>query len=356
MHILNQVDIGYFINNHLFVDTYKNSTATTTYTSLSSERIVSFLPSSTEILYEIGAGSQIVGVTHECKYPDDAKRKPQVINASFDAKKMNSKEIDQKIIELMHSNRDIYLINDEKLREAKPDLIIAQGLCEVCAPFAKEIDRAFSILGYRPGILVLDPHDLDDILTSIMDIAERVNRVTEGRKLVVSLQKRIDSIRMRSGQRIVEEGKKKNNNKPKVLCLEWVNPFFIAGHWVPQMVEIAGGINGLSYSGQPSRRINDIDEIRKFNPDKIILMPCGFNIERTLKEAKILETNDKWKSLQSVQNNEVYAVNAGAYFSKPGPRTITGLEVIAKIIDPEGFEDIKVPADSFIKYGYHKAP
>jgi iron complex transport system substrate-binding protein len=334
----------------LFNDRYKNSTVATTYTSLSSGRIVSFLPSSTEILYEIGAGSQIVGVTHECKYPDDAKRKPQVINASFDIKKMNSEEIDQKIIELMHSNRDIYLINDEKLREAKPDLIIAQGICEVCAPFAKEIDRAFSILGYRPDILVLDPHDLDDILTSIMDIAERVNRVTEGRKLVVSLQKRIDGIRMRSGQRI-EKGKKKNNDKPKVLCLEWVDPFFIAGHWVPQMVEIAGGINRLSYTGKPSRRIN-IDEIKNYNPDKIILMPCGFDIERTVEEAKILEANDKWKSLQSVQSDQVYAVNAGAYFSKPGPRTITGLEIIAKILDPEGFEDIKVPIGSFIRYGH----
>jgi iron complex transport system substrate-binding protein len=343
---------------------------------LSSERIVSFLPSSTEILYEIGAGSQIVGVTHECNYPDGAKRKPRVINASFDANKMDSKSIDQKIIELMQSATDIYVINDKKLREAKPDLIIAQGICEVCAPFAKEIDRASSVLGYRPDTLVLDPHNLDDILTSIMDIAERVNRVTEGRKLVVSLQKRIDSIKMRSGRRVVvvdehennknnknnknnnknknnKNNKNKNNNKSKVLCLEWIEPFFTAGHWVPQMVEIAGGINGLSYSGQPSRRINDMDEITSFNPDKIILMPCGFTIERTLKEAKILETNEKWKSLQSVQNNEVYAVNAGAYFSKPGPRTITGLEIIAKIIDPEGFEDIKVPANSFSKYGYH---
>jgi iron complex transport system substrate-binding protein len=321
---------------------------------LSSERIVSFLPSSTEILYEIGAGSQIVGVTHECKYPDDAKRKLRVINGSFDANNMNSKQVDQKIIELIQSNRDIYVIDDDKLREAKPDLIIAQGICEVCAPFAKEIDRAFSILGYKPDALVLDPHDLDDILTSIMDIAERVNRVTEGRKLVGSLQKRIDTIMMRIERRIGgDEDDEKKNNKPKVLCLEWIDPFFTAGHWVPQMVEIAGGINGLSYSGQPSRRINDIDEIRKCNPDKMILMPCGFNIERTLKEAKILETNDKWKSLQSVQNNEVYAVNAGAYFSKPGPSTITGLEVIAKIIDPEGFEDIKVPTGSFSKYSYH---
>ena len=191
---------------------YKNNTCDYNDTSLSSERIVSFLPSSTEILYEIGAGSQIVGVTHECNYPDGAKRKPRVINASFDANKMDSKSIDQKIIELMQSATDIYVINDEKLREAKPDLIIAQGICEVCAPFAKEINRASSILGYRPDTLVLDPHNLDDILTSIMDIAERVNRVTEGRKLVVSLQKRIDSIKMRSGRRVVVD-EHENNNK-----------------------------------------------------------------------------------------------------------------------------------------------
>ena len=151
---------------------------------------------------------------------------------------------------------------------------------------------------------------------------------------------------------MLKRAKRKITINQKYLCLEWVDPFFIAGHWVPQMVEIAGGINGLSYAGEPSRRIN-IDEITNFNPDKIILMPCGFDIERTVEEAKILEANDKWKSLQSVQSNEVYVVNAGAYFSKPGPRTIIGLEVIAKIIDPDGFEDIKEPIGSFIRYGHH---
>ncbi|MDQ6667606.1 MAG: cobalamin-binding protein [Thermoproteota archaeon] len=318
---------------------------------MSSERIVSFLPSSTEILYEIGAGSQLVGVTHQCKYPDDAKRKPRVINSSFDASKMNSKDIDQKIIELMQSGRDIYLIDDEKLREAKPDLIIAQGVCEVCAPFTKEINRATSVLGYNPDILVLDPHDLDDILTSITDIAERVGRITEGRKLVISLQKRIDEIRIRVGQKRIgaDVSNNKHNSKPKILCIEWINPFFTAGHWIPQMVEIAGGINGVGFRAQPSQRTHGIDEIITLNPDKIILMPCGFDIHRTLREARTLETNNKWNSLQAVQNNEVYAVNAGAYFSKPGPRTITGLDVLAKIIDPEGFEDIKVPTDSFCK-------
>ena len=264
---------------------------------------------------------------------------------------MNSKEIDQKIVELMQSGRDIYLIDDEKLREANPDLIIAQGICDVCAPFTKEINRATSVLGYKPDVLVLDPHDLDDILIGIMDIAERVGKVTEARNLAVSLQKRIDDIRMRAGHRRIggQTYNNKSNTKPKILCIEWINPFFTAGHWVPQMVEIAGGVNGLSSRAQPSHRLHDIDEIRKFNPDKIVLMPCGFDLHRTLREAKTLETDNKWKSLQVVQNNEVYAVNAGAYFSKPGPRTITALEILAKIIDPEGFGNIKVPSDSYCK-------
>lgn len=323
---------------------------------MSSERIVSFLPSSTEILYEIGAGSQIVGVTHECKYPENAKTKPRIINSSFDASKMNSKEIDDKIVQLMQSGRDIYVLNDDTLREAKPDLIIAQGLCEVCAPFTREINRATSILGYKPDTLVLDPHDLDDILTSIMDVAQKVNRVTQGQKLVVSLRERIDRITVRKRSIRSEGNYSKSNhkgNKLKILCIEWINPIFTAGHWIPQMVEIAGGINGLSSRGQPSRRVNDINEIIQFNPDKIILMPCGFDIHRTLNEAKTLDTNRDWKSLHAVQNDEVYAVNAGAYFSKPGPRTITGLEILAKIIDPEAFEDIHVPVDSFTRYEYN---
>lgn len=312
-------------------------------------RIVSFLPSSTEILYEIGAADQITGVTHECNYPEDARIKPRVINSSFEVANLTSKVIDNKIVDLMRSEQDIYLIDDQKLREAEPDLIIAQGVCDVCAPFTKEINRANSILGYEPELLVLDPHDLDDILISIMEIARRVGRVSEGRKLVASLQKRIDNI-----IEIVGERKKNkdihahsiNNGNPRIVCIEWIDPFFIAGHWIPQMVNIAGGFNGLNNPRQPSHRIS-IEEIMQFNPDKIILMPCGFDIGRTLREAITLQSSAKWRSLQAVQGNEVYAVNANAYFSKPGPRTITGLEILAKIIDPEGFQNIFVPFRTF---------
>ena len=318
-------------------------------------RIVSFLPSSTEILYEIGAGDLITGVTHECNYPHKATNKPTVIKSSFDAATMTSKEIDNKIASLMRSGEDIYIIDDQKLKESKPDLIIAQGVCEVCAPFAKEIERANSILGYKPDILVLDPHDLDDILVSIIGIADRTGHLEEGHRLVGSLQNRIDNIK-----KIVEAKTRASNTntsnaaaeatnkaKPRIVCLEWIEPFFIAGHWVPQMIDIAGGINGLSAPRQPSRRIS-IEEIMEFSPDKIVLMPCGFDIDRTLKEVKVLQNNDKWRSLPAVKRNEVYAVNANAYFSKPGPRTITGLEILAKIMHPEDV-DVKLPNNSFTR-------
>jgi iron complex transport system substrate-binding protein len=296
-------------------------------------RIVSFLPSS------------IAGVTHECNYPADAKNKRRVINSSINARSLTSWEIDDKIVGLMKAGENIYAIDDQQLIKSKPDLIIAQGICEVCAPFAKEIDRANSILGYEPEVLVLHPHDLDDILVSITEIAERVERSNEGRKLVSSLRKRIDNIR-----EIVSERRSKNGSKdyPKIVCIEWIDPFFSAGHWIPQIVDIAGGINGLSTTRQPSRRI-PIEEIIEFNPDKIVLMPCGFDVARTLNEAKMLRNNNKWRSLQAVQEDQVYAVNANAYFSKPGPRTIIGLEIMAKIINPSDFENIELPPNSYAK-------
>ncbi len=300
-------------------------------------RIVSFLPSATETLYELGLGHDIVGVTHECKYPPAARKKPQVIRPSFDPSMMTGKEIDEKIVELVRSGGDIYVVDDKRLKEANPELIVAQGLCEVCSPFTKEIGRAVNVLGGRPEVLVLDPHDLDDILISIMDVAEKVGRVKEGRKLVASLQKRIDAVRAM-----------KIRNRPKVLCIEWIDPFFTAGHWVPQMVEYAGGRNGVSVAGEQSRRMG-IDEMVKFDPDIIVMMPCGYGIERTLKEMKVLKDNEKWKSLRAVKKGGVYAVEAGAYFSKPGPRTVTGLEILAKITHPEASRKIKVPKKSFKK-------
>ena len=311
---------------------------------ISNKKIVSFLPSATEILYEIGVGSQIIGVTHECNYPLDAKNKPRIINSSFDASTMSSKEIDDKIVELFSNGKDIYVINDKILKELKPDLIVAQGICEVCSPFTKEIKRAISILGYNPQIIILDPHTLSDILDNILEIAKNVGKTQEGENLVKSLKDKINKIKK------ITELKNKNKDLSKILCLEWIDPFFTAGHWVPEMVEIAGGINGLSKSKEQSRRAS-LEEIKKFDPDKIILMPCGFNIDRTIKEYKNtnLNSNQKWNNLRAIKNSEIYVVDANSYFSKPGPRTITGIEILAKIISPNEFKDIKAPENAYTK-------
>lgn len=300
-------------------------------------RIVSFLPSATEILYELGVGDQIVGVTHECNYPEQAKSKPQVIHSSFDHTTMTSQEIDNKVVNLMHSGKDIYILDDEILKKAKPDLIVAQGLCEVCSPYTKEISRAVAILDNKPEVLILEPKNLEDILQNILDVANKVAKLKEGQNLVSILKNRITNVQT-----------KPKKSKPKVLCVEWLDPLFTAGHWVPQMVEIAGGINGISITGEQSRRM-EIDEALKFDPDVIVLMPCGFDVKRTFTEYEKLANNSKWKMLKAVQNNEVYAVNANEYFSKPGPRTITGLEILAKIIHSEIYADLKTPNNAFQK-------
>lgn len=304
---------------------------------MSSKRIVSFLPSATELLYELGAGSQVVGVTHECNFPEDAKSKPRVIHSSFDPDHMNSFEIDKKIVEFMKSGKDIYVVDEQVLKKANPDLIVAQGLCEVCSPYTKEISKAVSILNNKPQVLILDPHNLDDIITNITEVARCINRKNEAQKLVFSLGNRIEHVK--------NQPKK---TKPKVLCLEWLDPLFTAGHWIPQMVEIAGGLNGISMSGEPSRRMK-MDEVTVFDPDVIILMPCGFGIQKTLQEYGHLKKSKEWNALDAVQKNNVYAVDANSYFSKPSIRTITGLEILAKIIHTHAFVALEIPKDSFIQ-------
>jgi len=311
----------------------------------SEKRIISFLPSATEILYEIGAGSQIIGVTHECNYPKEAKLKPKIINSSFDASTMSSKEINDKIVELFGNGQNIYIINDDVLKESVPDVIIAQGVCEVCSPFTKEINRAISVLEYSPKVIVLDPHNVYDILDNITEIATNIGKINEGKNLVRLLEYKINKVKK------ISELKTNKKDLSKILCLEWIDPFFTAGHWVPEMVEIAGGRNGLSKAKEQSRRTS-LEEIIKFDPDKIILMPCGFNIDRTIKEYKnttSLNKNQEWNNLRAIKNNELYVVDAGSYFSKPGPRTITGIEILAKIISPNEFKHITIPENSYSK-------
>ena len=300
------------------------------------ERIVSFLPSATELLYELGVKDRIFGVTHECLYPEDAKSKPRVITSVLNPDVLNSKEIDDKIIELMRNGQDIFMLDEKNLVKAMPDLIVSQEICEVCSAYTNQVNKALSILDKKPEVHALNPSDLQGILSSIDELAKKVGKEEQGTVLRKSLEKRIEYIKS-----------KKFEKRPRVLCIEWVEPFFTSGHWIPEMVELAGGKNMISIKGEKSRRMA-FEEVEKANPEIIIMMPCGFDTARTISEYKnVLGNNDQWKKLDAVKSNNVYAVDANSYFSKPSIRTITGLEILAKIIHPQMFGELDIPQNSF---------
>jgi iron complex transport system substrate-binding protein len=251
---------------------------------------------------------------------------------------MSSREIDDKINELMKNGKEIYNINEKNIIKAKPDLIISQDVCEVCSAHTNQVNYALSILEKKPQVYTMNPHNLDEILFCIKEISKKIGKEDKGNMLVDSLEKRIDYIK-----------NKKFENWPSVIAIEWIDPLFTSGHWIPQMVETAGGKNLISSQKERSRKMG-LDELKKIDPDIIIMMPCGFDVDRTIKEyGKILAQDKEWNSLKAVQEGFVFAVDANSYFSKPSFRTITGIEILAKIIHPEIFGDIEIPENSFEK-------
>ena len=302
------------------------------------QRIVSFLPSATELLYEFGVDDKLFGVTHECKYPEGAKLKPQVISSVINSDDLSSNEINTITCTLLNEGKNIFELNKENLIDANPDLIISQETCEVCAAYTNQVKSALEILPNKPELYSMDPHNLKEIIQSVTKLGQILNKEKKSVEIVNSLERRIQHIQNSEKKPI-----------PKVLAIEWIEPFFTAGHWIPQMIEFAGGINLISKSGEHSRRM-DMDEVVNSEPDIIILMPCGFDTDRTVQEYEsILHNNPAWNSLQAVKNNQIYAVDANSFFSKPSIRTIDGLEILAKIIQPEKFKNLIVPDNSFSK-------
>jgi len=302
------------------------------------QRIVTFLPSATELIYSLGAEDRLFGVTHECNYPSGAKTKLRVISSVFDPASMSSKQIDDKICQLMSEGKEIYNLNKENLLSAKPDLIISQNICEVCSAHTEHVNMAVEMLEKKPEVYTMDPHDVSEILTSIKDISKIIGKEKEGNGLIDSLSKRLEFVKSKTFEK-----------KPKVVAIEWVDPFFTSGHWIPEMIEIAGGENMISSEKMPSRKMQ-LEEIKEANPDIIVMMPCGFDVKRTVYEyKKVLAENPEWNELKAVKENNVYAVDANSYFSKPSLRTVTGIEVLANIFHPDVFGDLQLPEDSFMK-------
>ena len=305
---------------------------------MESQRIVTFLPSATELIYNLGADDKLFGVTHECNYPIDAKTKPRVISSVFDPALMSSKQIDDKICQLMTDGKEIYNLNEENLLNAKPDLIISQNICEVCSAHTEHVNMAMNMLEKKPEVYTMDPHNVDEILMSIKDISKMIGKEKEGNELINSLLKRLEFVK----SKMCEE-------RPKVVAIEWVDPFFTSGHWIPEMIATAGGENLISIEKMPSRKMK-LEEIKSANPDIIVIMPCGFDVKRTIFEYNnVLAENPDWNELKAVKENSVYAVDANSYFSKPSLRTITGIEILAQIIHPDIFGSLQLPKDSFTK-------
>ena len=307
-------------------------------------RILSFLPSATEIIFELGLDDILKGVTHECNYPKRALQIPKIIEPSIDFEQLDSSDIDKKVMEMSFKKEPLFKIDVDKIREIKPDLIISQNMCSVCAPFDKEIQRTVEILGYEPRNLVLNPSSLSEIFQSIIVLGKELDREQEALKVTSQLEERINKIKS-----ILLDPVKKRlfDSRPRVMCLDWLNPFYVAGHWVPEMLDIVGakGLNGQG--GLDSHQINST-KIAQLDPNKVILMPCGFDITRTQKEYQKIK-DSKWDSLRANRENEIYIVNSSAFFSKPSPRIVIGIEILSKIVHPEAFEDIRIPNSGFIK-------
>ena len=302
------------------------------------KRIVSFLPSATELIYELEAQNKLFGVTHECDYPIDAVNKPRVIESVFNPEKMSSEEIDDKICSLSEKGEDIYRLVQKNLVDAKPDIIISQEICEVCSAYTNQVKRAVDILDNKPEIYSMSPHNIQGILQCVKEISEIINESHKGVELLKTLNSRISIMKER-----------KIENRPKVLGIEWIKPFFTAGHWVPEMIECAGGINMITKSEEHSRKMK-IEEIEDADPDVLILMPCGFNVEKTISEYRnFLENDSRWNKLRAVKQDRVFAVDANSFFSKPSIRIFKGIEILGKILHPEIFSNLEVPSDSFLK-------
>jgi iron complex transport system substrate-binding protein len=290
-------------------------------------RICSLLPSATEIVFGLGLGERLVGVTHECDYPPEANRLPVITRSSLPHGTRTSREIDQHISSAHHTGSSIYALDQDLLERLDPDLILTQELCDVCAVSYDLVTEAVRRLDGPRRVLSLQPTSLDGILATIGQVGDAVGVPERAARVVTELRQRIEAIAGTA---------KAAARRPSVLALEWLDPPFISGHWVPEMVRLAGGSHGLGREGWPSARVA-WRRIAEDDPEIIILMPCGFDLERAVAELAAMDLPPEWSGLRGVRSGEVYAVNGSAYFNRPGPRIVEGLRILAEIIQPALF-------------------
>jgi len=290
-------------------------------------RIASLFPAATEILYALGLGEEIVGVSHECTYPAEAAAKPRIIRTLIDQEQASSGAIDRSVRAAIEQRRSLYVCDIPLLQALKPDVLVTQSLCTVCALDDSGVGKIIQSLDPRPDVITLHAHTLEELFLEIRLLGHRLNRNQEAGCLVSALVKRIES---------VEERAALQKTRPTVGCIEWMDPLMVAGHWVPEMVSLVGGRDSLGRAGEPSRYIS-WEELICAQPDQLILMPCGFPIERTRKELSVLTQHPQWGKLAAVGENRVWLVDGPALFNCPGPRLVQGIELLASIFHPQTF-------------------
>jgi iron complex transport system substrate-binding protein len=290
-------------------------------------RVASLLPSATEMVHFCGAADALVGVTHECDYPTGVDKLPRVTSSKIDGHDMTSAEIDAAIAEHLTDSGSIYGLDAKLLDELAPDLIITQGLCEVCAVSMDLVREAAAGLKNEPEVLSLNPTSLRGVFEDAVRIGEALGRGKETRAKVAALEKRLARV----------EEAVADLPRPRIGCIEWLDPPFSAGHWVPEMVRMAGGEEILAKPGEPSARLA-WEELFEAAPEVLVLMPCGFDVQRTVEEARrVLPRLPGWNELPAVGEGRVWAVDANSYFSRPAPRLVDGVEILAHIMHPEDF-------------------
>ncbi len=288
-------------------------------------RLISFLPAATEMVFALGLGDRLIGVSHECDFPAAAKTKPVVVKPVLPLEKLSLHEIDVAVAESIGSGQGLYQVDERLLEQLAPTHILTQELCQVCAPSGHEITHALETMPAKPEILWFTPNSIGEIFSNVRELGAATGRLAQAEELNSVAHGRLQS---------VIELTKKAHRRPRVSCLEWIDPYYCCGHWVPEMVELAGGEDALGRKGADSVRISRTD-IAAFSPQILIVSPCGFGVEAAAEQAKQLLRQPGWNDLPAVLNDRVYAVNANAYFARPGPRVVDGVELLAHLIHPQ---------------------
>ncbi|MDB5638407.1 MAG: Iron complex transport system substrate-binding protein [Bradyrhizobium sp.] len=291
-------------------------------------RIVSFLPSATEMICALGLGDRLLGVTHECDYPPEIMGKTIVVRNVLPIESMSQSEIDSAVTQRLRSGLSLYQVDETLMQEIAPDLVVTQDLCQVCAPSGNEVSQLLKVLPSKPQILWLTPKSLEQIFDNLRDLGEATGRFQIAETLIAEGRARLEK---------VEAATLAASSRPRVFCMEWMDPVYCCGHWVPEMVRIAGGIDKLGREGADSVRIAWKD-VLQWRPEILIVMPCGFGLEKAAEQAQQLSAYPGWADLPAVRARRVYAVDANSYFARPGPRIVEGTELLAHLLHPDLFE------------------